>query len=148
MDTFHQVFFATVASTLTIYLSASTSVYSSKDSPSVPHPGLSPDYPALNFASSRSMSYASSISSSSTSIYQDRHTKIPVPHKRGRKVMFFAAGSGIPEIKCILSGFVIRGYLGSWTLATKSVGLALSVASGLSLGKVGEKFPSPSYSVY
>ena len=32
---------------------------------------------------------------------------------------------------------MIRGYLGSWTLAVKSVGLALSVASGLSLGKEG-----------
>lgn len=29
-----------------------------------------------------------------------------------RKVMYFAAGSGIPEIKTLLSGFVIRGYLG------------------------------------
>ncbi|OCF37887.1 voltage-gated chloride channel [Kwoniella heveanensis BCC8398] len=54
-----------------------------------------------------------------------------------RKVMFYAAGSGIPEIKTILSGFVIHGYLGGWTLITKSVGLALSVASGLSLGKEG-----------
>jgi H+/Cl- antiporter ClcA len=45
-----------------------------------------------------------------------------------------AAGSGIPEIKTILSGFVIHGYLGGRTLFTKSVGLALSVASGLSLG--------------
>jgi hypothetical protein len=33
-----------------------------------------------------------------------------------RKVMYFAAGSGIPEIKTLLSGFVIRGYLGAWTL--------------------------------
>lgn len=54
-----------------------------------------------------------------------------------RKVMYYAAGSGIPEIKTILSGFVIHGYLGGWTLVTKSVGLALSVASGLSLGKEG-----------
>ncbi|KAH9485429.1 H(+)/Cl(-) exchange transporter 5 [Psilocybe cubensis] len=54
-----------------------------------------------------------------------------------RKVMFYAAGSGIPEIKTILSGFVIHGYLGGRTLFTKSVGLALSVASGLSLGKEG-----------
>lgn len=54
-----------------------------------------------------------------------------------RKVMFYAAGSGIPEIKTILSGFVIHGYLGGWTLLTKSIGLALSVASGLSLGKEG-----------
>lgn len=48
-----------------------------------------------------------------------------------------AAGSGIPEIKTILSGFVIHGYLGGRVLFTKSVGLALSVASGLSLGKEG-----------
>jgi hypothetical protein len=54
-----------------------------------------------------------------------------------RKIMYYAAGSGIPEIKTILSGFVIHGYLGGWTLVTKSVGLALSVASGLSLGKEG-----------
>lgn len=54
-----------------------------------------------------------------------------------RKVMYYAAGSGIPEIKTILSGFVIHGYLGGRTLFTKSVGLALSVASGLSLGKEG-----------
>jgi chloride channel 3/4/5 len=33
------------------------------------------------------------------------------------------------------AGFVIHGYLGGWTLITKSVGLALSVASGLSLGQ-------------
>ncbi|KAJ6586988.1 chloride channel [Mycena vulgaris] len=54
-----------------------------------------------------------------------------------RKVMYYAAGSGIPEIKTILSGFVIHGYLGGRTLFTKSVGLALSVASGLTLGKEG-----------
>ncbi|KAK7057143.1 chloride channel protein [Favolaschia claudopus] len=54
-----------------------------------------------------------------------------------RPVMYYAAGSGIPEIKTILSGFVIHGYLGGRTLFTKSVGLALSVASGLSLGKEG-----------
>ncbi|KAG6820744.1 H(+)/Cl(-) exchange transporter 3 [Arthromyces matolae] len=34
-------------------------------------------------------------------------------------------------------GFVIHGYLGGRVLFTKSVGLALSVASGLSLGKEG-----------
>ncbi|KAI0684736.1 chloride channel [Cytidiella melzeri] len=54
-----------------------------------------------------------------------------------RKVIYYAAGSGIPEVKTILSGFVIHGYLGGRTLFTKSVGLALSVASGLSLGKEG-----------
>ncbi|PAA85153.1 hypothetical protein BOX15_Mlig004466g2 [Macrostomum lignano] len=49
----------------------------------------------------------------------------------------YACGSGIPEIKTILSGFVIRGYLGKWTLLIKSVGIMLSVSSGLSLGKEG-----------
>ncbi|VDK35283.1 unnamed protein product, partial [Anisakis simplex] len=41
----------------------------------------------------------------------------------------YACGSGIPEIKCILSGFVIRGYLGKWTFIIKSVGLILASAS-------------------
>ncbi|KAJ3070525.1 hypothetical protein HK102_006642, partial [Quaeritorhiza haematococci] len=49
----------------------------------------------------------------------------------------YAAGSGIPEVKTILGGFVIRKFLGGWTLLIKCVGLALSVASGLSLGKEG-----------
>lgn len=49
----------------------------------------------------------------------------------------YACGSGIPEIKTILSGFIIRGYLGKWTLLVKSVGLMLSVSAGLCLGKEG-----------
>lgn len=49
----------------------------------------------------------------------------------------YACGSGIPEIKTILSGFVIRGYLGKWTLLVKSVTMVLAVAAGLSLGKEG-----------
>lgn len=49
----------------------------------------------------------------------------------------YAAGSGIPEVKTILSGFVIRGYLGAWTLVVKAVGMVLAVGAGLSLGKEG-----------
>ncbi|KAJ8007855.1 hypothetical protein DPEC_G00098520 [Dallia pectoralis] len=49
----------------------------------------------------------------------------------------YACGSGIPEIKTILSGFIIRGYLGKWTLIIKTVTLVLAVSSGLSLGKEG-----------
>jgi len=49
----------------------------------------------------------------------------------------YACGSGIPEIKTILSGFIIRGYLGKWTFLIKSVAIMLAVASGLSLGKEG-----------
>ncbi|KAF9012379.1 voltage-gated chloride channel [Cyathus striatus] len=71
--------------------------------------------------------------------FSDLDNKVSDPPDAGpmRKVMYYAAGSGIPEIKTILSGFVIHGYLGGRTLFTKSVGLALSVASGLSLGKEG-----------
>ncbi|KAJ1336960.1 hypothetical protein BSLG_006720 [Batrachochytrium salamandrivorans] len=49
----------------------------------------------------------------------------------------YAAGSGIPEVKTILGGFVIRNFLSFWTLVVKCIGLVLAVASGLSLGKEG-----------
>eukprot|EP01136_Pigoraptor_vietnamica_P006623 Opistho-1_new@39758 len=49
----------------------------------------------------------------------------------------YAAGSGIPEIKTILGGFVIRRYLGLWTMIVKGMGVVLSTASGLSIGKEG-----------
>lgn len=49
----------------------------------------------------------------------------------------YAAGSGISEIKCIIAGFVMKGFLGAWTLVIKSIGLPLAIASGLSVGKEG-----------
>ncbi|KAI8911081.1 chloride channel [Gorgonomyces haynaldii] len=49
----------------------------------------------------------------------------------------YSAGSGIPEVKTILGGFIIRKFLSLWTLLIKCLGLALAVASGLSLGKEG-----------
>jgi len=52
-------------------------------------------------------------------------------------VYYSAAGSGVAEVKVILSGFVLHGYLGVRTLVIKTIGLTLSVASGLSLGKEG-----------
>jgi chloride channel 3/4/5 len=35
----------------------------------------------------------------------------------------YAQRSGIPEIKTVLGGFVIRHFLGGWTLVTKTLGL-------------------------
>ncbi|KAF2456442.1 chloride channel protein 3 [Lineolata rhizophorae] len=52
-------------------------------------------------------------------------------------VYYSAAGSGVAEVRVILSGFVLHGYLGMKTLIIKTLALVLSVASGLSLGKEG-----------
>lgn len=43
-----------------------------------------------------------------------------------KKIAYFGAGSGIPEVKTILGGFVIRGFLGFRTLMIKLIGLVIS----------------------
>ncbi|KAK3326753.1 putative chloride channel protein [Apodospora peruviana] len=53
------------------------------------------------------------------------------------KMMYMAAGSGIPEIKTILSGFVIPHFLGLKVLLVKAVGATFAVATGMCLGKEG-----------
>lgn len=52
-------------------------------------------------------------------------------------IYYSAAGSGVAEVRVILSGFVLHGFLGVRTLVIKMVALILSVASGMSLGKEG-----------
>ncbi|KAK3902656.1 chloride channel [Staphylotrichum tortipilum] len=54
-----------------------------------------------------------------------------------KEYAIYAKHSGIPEIKTVLGGFVIRRFLGIQTLITKSLGLVLAVASGMWLGKEG-----------
>ncbi|KAF9462474.1 chloride channel [Collybia nuda] len=54
-----------------------------------------------------------------------------------RSIAKYAAGSGISEIKCILAGFVMKGYLGFATFVIKSMTLPMVIASGLSVGKEG-----------
>lgn len=57
--------------------------------------------------------------------------------KPASMVYYPAAGSGVAEVKVILSGFVVHRYLGVQTLLVKTFALILSVSSGLSLGKEG-----------
>ena len=53
------------------------------------------------------------------------------------KSIYLAAGSGIPEIKTILSGFVIPHFLDFKVLFVKAVGAIFAVATGMCLGKEG-----------
>ena len=53
------------------------------------------------------------------------------------KSMYMAAGSGIPEIKTILSGFVIPNFLDFKVLAIKAIGAVFAVSTGMCLGKEG-----------
>ncbi|KAK4561731.1 hypothetical protein LTR86_004410 [Recurvomyces mirabilis] len=70
-----------------------------------------------------------------TSVSPTRHFNEAA--QRPPVIYYPAAGSGVAEVKVILSGFVLHGYLGVTTLMAKTIGLILSVASGLSIGKEG-----------
>jgi len=52
-------------------------------------------------------------------------------------ILFTLPGSGIPEMKCILSGIEIARYLNFKTLVAKILGLIFAFAGGLSIGKEG-----------
>ncbi|KAL9050917.1 MAG: hypothetical protein Q9162_006344 [Coniocarpon cinnabarinum] len=59
-----------------------------------------------------------------------------LPAPRG-KFLYMASGSGIPELKTILSGFVIPHFLGLKVLLVKAVGAAFAVSSNMCIGKEG-----------
>ncbi|KAH6615078.1 chloride channel-like protein 3 [Boeremia exigua] len=61
----------------------------------------------------------------------------PAPSEGGGKVMYMAAGSGIPEIKTILSGFSIPSFLSFRVLVVKAFGAVFAVSTGMCLGKEG-----------
>ena len=48
-----------------------------------------------------------------------------------------AKGSGIPEVKAVLSGVVLPNLLNWRTLVAKSLGMIFMLSSGMSLGKEG-----------
>jgi len=52
-------------------------------------------------------------------------------------VSTYSTGSGIPEMKCILSGVHIPHYLSISTLVAKVLGLVCAFSGGLSIGKEG-----------
>lgn len=45
------------------------------------------------------------------------------------------SGSGIPEVKVIMSGFKMPNYLTFKTLVAKMLGLTLAIGGGLPIGK-------------
>ena len=49
----------------------------------------------------------------------------------------YTAGSGIPEMKCVLSGVLMPRMLNLRTLIAKMVGLSFATASAISIGKLG-----------
>ena len=55
----------------------------------------------------------------------------------GGKTIYLAAGSGIPEIKTVLAGFVIPHLLSFKVMAVKAFGAVFAVATGMCLGKEG-----------
>lgn len=61
---------------------------------------------------------------------------LDAPAPTGKSV-YMAAGSGIPEIKTILSGFVIPHFLDFKVLVVKAVGSVFAVSTGMCLGKEG-----------
>jgi chloride channel 3/4/5 len=73
-----------------------------------------------------------------TSYHKSSSGMTKLPQRPAPPVVYYsAAGSGVAEVKVILSGFVLHGYLGVKTLVIKTLALVLSVASGLSVGKEG-----------
>ncbi|CEF79634.1 hypothetical protein FGSG_04598 [Fusarium graminearum PH-1] len=70
---------------------------------------------------------------------EDEQSKRNAKHapKSGGKTMYMAAGSGIPEIKTVLSGFSIPHLFDLKVLIVKAVGATFAVATGMCLGKEG-----------
>lgn len=49
----------------------------------------------------------------------------------------YSAGSGIPEMKCVLSGVLMPNMLNWRTLVGKMIGLSFALASSISIGRLG-----------
>jgi chloride channel 3/4/5 len=71
------------------------------------------------------------------SVTMTTKSNLPAAGQGDGKEIYMAAGSGIPEIKTILSGFVIQNFLDFKVLLVKAVGATFAVATGMCLGKEG-----------
>ncbi|KAF2120980.1 chloride channel-like protein 3 [Lophiotrema nucula] len=106
---------------------------------------------AGSFAIYVGMALAFGVISSSATMLTKRTLPAVAPESNGKtngadsssdqapvgKAMYMAAGSGIPEIKTILSGFVIPNFLDLKVLLVKAFGAVFAVATGMCLGKEG-----------
>ena len=68
---------------------------------------------------------------------QDEPSGTPAAQAPAGKSMYMAAGSGIPEIKTILSSFVIPHFPSFKILVAKAIGSIFAVSTGMCLGKEG-----------
>ncbi|KAI9327968.1 clc channel [Obelidium mucronatum] len=92
--------------------------------------GTLPDFIIYVFSALLFAFISTSITGLSAIVKTDRET--------GKtSLKYQAAGGGISEIKTILGGFVIRGFLGVRTLLVKIFGLIFSVSSGITVGQQG-----------
>lgn len=98
---------------------------------------------ALGFgiiSSSATMLTKTALPSASDSSHSTKSDDIPAtatPSPPQGKVMYMASGSGIPEIKTILSGFSIPSFLSLRVLLVKAFGAIFAVSTGMCLGKEG-----------
>jgi chloride channel 3/4/5 len=69
-------------------------------------------------------------------LLEDTPPSTPTAKPAG-KTMYMASGSGIPEIKTILSGFNIPSFLSLRVLVVKAFGAIFAVSTGMCLGKEG-----------
>jgi chloride channel 3/4/5 len=86
-------------------------------------------------SSSITMLSKTTLPSVAREIAETRNSRVPKDKIPAPKSVYMAAGAGVPELKTILSGFVIPRFLGIKVLVLKAVGAVFAVASGLPLGK-------------
>lgn len=105
---FFSLSFAGLSSLLTVYLSRSTQIHASQNAESDSNDSSSTirnDFDEARPVSDTTDSYfAPLLSHRKSSKIESSSIKVPP------KISYFAAGSGIPEVKCILSGQVPRAH--------------------------------------